>query len=165
MHIKAVSFSGKPENYSTIDKYLSRSAQPNKDNLFWLKKQGVTDIFNFRTMVVPDINFDEEEIVKSLNMKYHSIPSITRNPKEENVDIFLREMEQITKSGGKAHIHCKAGADRTGMYAYIYKTIKGIGKRHENQAEMIRMGHNTKLYPDLLPWVNKLINKLLDFNK
>ena len=162
MQVNAINFKGKPENYCIVDDYLSRSAQPNKEDFAWLKEQGVTDIFNFRTMVVSAIDFDEEEIVKSLKMEYHSIPSITRNPKEENVKIFLKEMEQITKSGGKAHAHCKAGADRTGMYVYIYKSIKSIGKRLENQAEMIRLGHNTKLYPDLLPWVNKLINKLLN---
>ena len=160
MKISAINFKGKPWNYSVIDNCLSRSAQPNKEDFIWLKEQGVTDVFNFLTMIDPGVDFNEEELVKSLGMRYHNIPTITMCPNEEKVDIFLKEMEQISKNGGKAHIHCKAGADRTGMYAYIYKSIKGIGGRVDNLIEMINMGHNLELYPDLLPWANKLINKL-----
>lgn|GEM_PF-6005523 len=47
------------------------------------------------------------------------------------------------------------------MYAYIYKSLKGIGSRLGNQIEMIRMGHNAKVFPDLLPWTDQLINKIL----
>ena len=165
MKIAPISFQGKPDNYSKIDKYLSRSAQPNKEDFVWLKEQGVTDVFNFRTMYVPAVDYNEEEIVESLGMKYHNIPSITRAPSEENVDVFLKEVDKIIEAGGKAHIHCKAGADRTGMYSYIYKSVKGIGESVENQLEMVKMGHNLKLYPDLLPWANNLIKKILKYGK
>ena len=50
-------FKVKPDNYKKIDQYLSRSAQPTLKELKWLKKQGVTDIINLRTMEVPDIYF------------------------------------------------------------------------------------------------------------
>ena len=55
-----IKFAGKPDNYSVIDKFVSRSAQPKKEDLKWLKELGVTDIVNFRTMYTPDINFDEK---------------------------------------------------------------------------------------------------------
>ena len=58
--LSQVNFFGKPENYKVIDKYLSRSAQPQKEDFKWLREQGVTDLFNFRTMHTPDVNFDEE---------------------------------------------------------------------------------------------------------
>ena len=160
MNIKSITFTGMPSNYSVINKTVSRSAQPLKNDFAWLKSQGVTDVINFRTMHVKAVDFDEQEVVEKLGMKYHNIPSITMYPKEESVRTFLDIMEGIEKSGGKAHIHCKAGADRTGMYAYIYKSIKDIGNKLENQIEMIAMGHNQKLYPDLLPWTDSLINKL-----
>ncbi len=161
MKVFPINFTGKPENYAIIDSCVSRSAQPQKEDFLWLKEQGVTDIFNFRTMYVPALDFNEEEIVKTLGMKYHNIPSVTFHPSEEKVATFLNEVEEVANNGGKAHIHCKAGADRTGMYAYIYKSIKNIGSRLGNQIEMISMGHNLELYPDLLPWTNNIINKLL----
>lgn len=159
--LSTINFLGKPQNYSVIDNVLSRSAQPQKEDFSWLKEQGVTDVFNFRTMYVPGLNFDEKNEVEKLGMKYHNIPSVTKFPKERNIDRFLKEVEDVRQNGGKAHIHCKAGADRTGMYSYIYKSIKNIGSRSGNQIEMIRLGHSLELYPDLLPWTNNFINKLL----
>ena len=161
MQIHPITFHGIPKNYAKITNTLSRSAQPMKEDLVWLKEQGVTDIINFRTMTVPGIDFDEKTVTESLGMKYHNIPSSTRNPKEENIAEFLNTVDSIEKSGGKTHVHCRAGSDRTGMYVYIYKALKGIGDRLANQNEMISMGHNQRLYPDLLPWINKYINGLL----
>lgn len=150
-----------PNNYARINNTLSRSAQPLKEDFAWLKEQGVTDIINFRTMYDPAIDYDEKAFVESLGMKYHNIPSVTRRPEEENIAKFLDIVNNVEKNGGKTHIHCKAGADRTGMYAYIYKSLKGIGCRFGNQVEMIKMGHRFRLYPNLLPWTNKYINKML----
>ena len=161
MSVQPVSLLYPPKNYLKIDNVVSRSAQPRKENWAWLKEQGVTDVFNFRTMYVSGVDFDEKTEVEALGMKYHNIPSVTRHPKAENVDRFLKEIEEVAAKGGKAHIHCKAGADRTGMYSYIYKSVKGIGDRLQNQREMISMGHNRALYPKLLSWTNELINKLL----
>lgn len=154
-------FKGKPDNYGIIDSSVSRSAQPKQEDFAWLKKQGVTDIINFRTMFVSGNSFNEEDEVRKLGIRYHNIPSYTRNPKEENVNLFLNLVDEITKAGGKIHIHCKAGADRTGLYSFIYKSIKGIGNLIENEKEWIEYGHNTKLYPDLRDWAKNFIkNKL-----
>lgn len=150
-------FKGKPDNYAVIDNYVSRSAQPKLEDLHWLKEQGVTDIFNFRTMYAPDINYNEQQEAERLGIKYHSIPSYTRHPKEENIDLFLKEVEEVKKNGGKAHIHCKAGADRTGMYAFIYKMKNGLGTLSKNQAEWFEHGYHYKLYPDLMEWAKNLV--------
>lgn len=153
-------FKGMPDNYTKIDDIVSRSAQPKKEDFKWLKEQGVTDIFNFRTMYAPAIDFSEQETVETLGMKYHNIPSVTKNPKEENVSMFLNQIEEITANKGKAHIHCKAGADRTGMYSFIYKMIKGIGTLSENKAEWLSRGHNTTLYPNLMQWAEDFVKKI-----
>ena len=160
MRIFGISFKGQPANYAVIDKTVSRSAQPMKEDFYWLKEQGVTDIVNFRTQFVPAIDFDEKGLVEELGMKYHNIPSVTRKPKAANIRKFLSIANAVEKQGGKVHIHCKAGADRTGMYAFIYKYIKGLGTKAENTEEMIRMGHHYKLYGEILPWIYKFISGL-----
>ena len=158
-------FQGQPRNYAVVDKYLSRSAQPEKEDLSWLKEQGVTDIFNFRTMTVSAIDYDEKTEVEKLGMRYHHIPSITRKPQEANVENFLSQMKEIASNKGKAHIHCKAGADRTGMYALIYKSLHKIGFWDLNKLEMISKGHFFMKYPNVIPWAEKYINKNLLFIK
>ena len=148
--LSAINFYGKPKNYGVLDKYVSRSSQPQKEDFLWLKEHGVTDVFNFRTMHKPDVDFDEEAVVKSLGMNYHQIPSITRDPKEENIDLFLKKVEEVKKRGGKVHIHCKAGADRTGMYAFIYKMLNNIDTKAQNLAEWFKHRLHYKRYPQLL---------------
>ena len=160
MRICQVCFKGMPSNYSKIDNTLSRSAQPMAEDFIWLKKQGVTDIVNFRTMIVSGVEFDEKTTVESLGMKYHTIPSITSKPEVKNVKDFLDLAQNVANKNGKLHIHCKAGADRTGMYAFIYKSIQNIGTVIENEKEWIARGHNLDRYPDLRSWAKNLVTKL-----
>lgn len=160
MFISAVNFYGKPDNYGVIDKYLSRSAQPEPEDFKWLKEHGVSDVINFRTMIEPGSEISEKETVEALNMKYHHIPSYTRSPDEKNIKTFLDTMENIISNNGKAHIHCKAGADRTGMYAFIYKMLKGIGTLEQNKKEWLDFGHHYKLYPDLIGWTEEFVRNI-----
>lgn len=102
--IQLIYFTGKPKNYSKIDDVVSRSAQPQKEDFSWLKKQGVTDIFNFRTMTVSGLNFDEKQEVENLGMKYHNIPSITNKPNENNIDSFLRQIDKVKQNVVGKHI-------------------------------------------------------------
>lgn len=149
-------FRGKPNNYAKIDDVVSRSAQPREEDFIWLKNQGVTDIINFRTMVDPAQDFDEKTVVEKLGMKYHNIPTITPKPNEEGVNGFLSLVDSIISRGGKAHIHCKAGADRTGMYAFIYKGVKGLGSIIDNEKEWLAFGHNHERFPNLINWAKGL---------
>lgn len=159
MKVSAESFKGKPHNYLQIDNTVSRSAQPDAQDFVWLKNHGVTDIINFRTMVKPNLNFDEKTVVEKTGMKYHSLPSITIYPDENNIKTFLNIVDSVKKSNGKVHIHCKAGADRTGMYSLIYKQINNIGDFSANKAEMLKMGHHDNLYPDLLHWIEAFLKR------
>ena len=147
----------KPENYQKIDQTLSRSAQISKSNIRWLKEKGVTDIINFRTMNVADIRFDEKSYAENMGITYHSIPSVSLYPKQENVGKFLDIVEGVKKKGGKAHIHCKQGADRTGMYSYIYERFNNIGTPKENRDEMIKHEWHRDKYPHMVEWAETFV--------
>ncbi len=160
MKVLKITFQGKPKNYAKIDKYISGSAQPGNADFKWLKNQGVTDIINFRTMHAPEIDFNEKEIVEKNGMKYHNIPTVSSAPQETAVKRFLTLINGIIEKGGKAHIHCKAGADRTGMYSFIYKQLNHIGTTAENEREWIQKGHDIKRYPHMIKWAKETIKKL-----
>lgn len=153
-------FKAMPKNYVQIDNYISRSAQPDKEDFLWLKEQGVTDVINFRTLVVEKIDFNEEQEVKKVGLTYHSIPSVTRHPKEENILRFLDIIEKVKAQAGKVHIHCMAGADRTGMYAFIYKVLNKIGTIADNEKEWLERGHNIRLYPNLRNWTKDFMKTI-----
>jgi len=144
-------------NYGRIDDFISRSAQPEKNDFVWLKEQGITDIINFRTMFITGLTFDEADEVRRLGMKYHFIPTITREPSDTKVLEVLALITKIKNAGGKIHLHCKAGADRTGMYAFIYKAINGLGTIAENEQEWLKYGHNTRKYPNLINWAKNFL--------
>ena len=163
MRIQSISntlFKSKPNNYAKIDEHVSRSAQPLKEDLTWLKEQGVTDVINFRTMYAPAVDFDEAEELKKLGIRYHNIPTVTMKPNEEKIHTFLGIIDNVIANNGKAHIHCKAGADRTGMYAFVYKAVKNIGTIAENEVEWLKFGHNKKLYPNLQSWTKEFVKNL-----
>ncbi len=154
-------FKGKPENYAKIDYYLSRSAQPMRDDFIWLKNRGVTDIINFRTMHNPKLDFDEKTVVESLGMKYHNIPTTSAAPEENKIFAFLELIQSIKNNQGKAHLHCKAGADRTGMYSFIYKGVNKIGDIRQNEVEWLMHGHRQERYPEMISWAENILQKLI----
>ncbi|MBO5434675.1 tyrosine-protein phosphatase [bacterium] len=158
--ISHISFQGKPNNYGIVNERLTRSAQPLPEDFSWLKDDGVTDVINLRTNTDTSILFDEATETKKLGMKYHNIAINHRNPTEKNIVDFLDLMKTVEKNKGKAHIHCLEGRDRTGLCAFIYKGIKGIGSVAENEAEWLKYGHNVERYPNLRNWAKTLLTKL-----
>lgn len=154
-----ISFYGQPKNYAKIDSFVSRSAQPKREDIFWLKEQGITDIINFRTMMRVGVNFDEKAEAERLGLNYHQISSVSAKPNEETVFSFIRLVEKIKLKGGKIHIHCMAGADRTGMYSFIYKMMHGIGTLEENKTEWLSRGLHTERYPELMQWAENFVKK------
>lgn len=154
-----LTFEAKPKNFAKIDETISRSAQPSTGDFIWLKEQGITDIINLCTKIKSDSMPSEQKTVEELGMKYHNIPTITFKPTEKKVQKFLRLIDSIKEKNGKIHVHCKAGADRTGMYVFIYKALQRQGTLAENEAEWLSFGHNTKLFPNLRMWAKEFIKK------
>lgn len=158
--IQSLTFLGKPEKYAEVNKSLSRSAQPLPEDLPWLKEQGVTDIINLRTMTDKSILFDEGAESEKLGMKYHNVAIYHRNPTEKNLTDFLEIMDDVEKKGGKAHIHCLEGKDRTGLCAFVYKGLRGIGTLAQNEAEWLSFGHDFVRYPNLRGWAKEFLQKI-----
>lgn len=155
-----ITLAKKPENYKKIDELVSRSAMPTSaKNIKWLKKQGVTDIINFRLSGSLAKGGREREIAEKYGMRYHHIPTDIKHPSEKQVGQFLDIVDGVEKEGGKVHIHCRIGADRTGMYSWIYKQKHGIGEMAENEKEMHSLGHNNLELPSLINWVKDYLYK------
>ena len=70
-------------------------------------------------------------------------------------------MEGVKNKNGKVHIHCRQGADKTGMYAYIYERLNKIGTPFENYKEFLKHGWHFQRYPHLAIWAESFIASLL----
>ncbi len=151
MKISKIPFLGTPTKYDKIDNYVSRSGQPKKDDFEWLKSQGVTDVLSLRKSIIID-GLDEKQIVNSLGMTYHHIPSTSKTPDEKSILKFLNLTQHIREQGRKLHIHCMEGVDRTGLYSFMYKEFNNIGTSKENIVEWIKKGLHLERYPKLISW-------------
>jgi protein tyrosine phosphatase (PTP) superfamily phosphohydrolase (DUF442 family) len=155
-----ITIAKKPNNYKRIDELVSRSAMPNTEkNMKWLKKQGVTDIVNFRISGSMKNGRREREVAEKYGIRYHHIPTDVKHPSERQVGEFLDIVEGVENSGGKLHLHCRWGADRTGMYSWIYKQKHGLGEMAENEKEMHCLGHDCVELPSLINWVKDYLYK------
>lgn len=163
MKINSVSFTGyyKPHNFKRIDDHVMRSAQPEAEEIVWLKKNNnLSDIINFRTLVVPATDFNEKKLADALYIQYHSIPTETQKPRLKDVKHFLKIIDDVKKNNGQVLIHCKAGADRTGFYSLIYKVLNGLDNFDNAVKEMLEMGYHQDRYPFLIDIAKDFLKKL-----
>ena len=111
-------------------------------------------------MIAPSLNFNEEQTVQKLKMNYHNIPSISKLPNSKNVGKFLNIIDDVKKRNGRVHIHCKQGADRTGMYAYIYERLNNIGTEGSRIIELFKHGYHFERYPKLIDWAMNFVKQV-----
>ena len=111
-------------NIWKIDNNLLRSAQPSPFLLLKLKNDGIKTIINLRGARNDLVDQMERRVCKNLNLKLiefklHSRGAPTIDQIKNSKKIF-KEIEY------PALIHCKSGADRTGIMAALYLISKGV---------------------------------------
>jgi uncharacterized protein (TIGR01244 family) len=107
-------------NFTLVNDQFCTGGQPKLEALEKLKTEGVKSILNLRTP--PEHRAaDEEAKAKELGLKYFNIPVIYREPKDEQVDLFL----QITDDPANRPmlIHCTA-AVRVGAFWMIRRVLR-----------------------------------------
>jgi protein tyrosine/serine phosphatase len=120
-----------------------RSAQMDRDELeYYIKKYNIKSILNLRGEN-PDASWYREELEVSAkqNVKHYDIAlSASREPTGKDVQ---RLMEIFKSAPRPILIHCKGGADRSGLVAAMWKVI--VDKRlksEEGKQLSILYGHN-----------------------
>jgi len=114
-------------NFQKVDDHVYRGAQPTEDGFKDLAKLGIKTIVDLR-LIGEHSQADEERIVSNLGMRYVSIPMKgLSTPKEEQVAAVQALFNDA--NAGPVFVHCKRGADRTGMVVAVYR----INNRWENR--------------------------------
>lgn len=123
-----ITFKKLPNKYRKIDEYLIRGPHPTFCDLFKLKKEGVTQIYDFRHKSIHGVKWLEKLTCNLLGIKY------TRKPYSNLYGEYptIQEFEQIThtvaqngKQGGKTLFHCNSGRHRTAHMSAFYELTKG----------------------------------------
>ena len=115
-------------NFQKVDDHVYRGGQPSDAGFMDLSKLGVKTVIDLR-QTGEHSQADEEKIVTGLGMRYVSIPMKGMStPKDQQVEAVLALFND-TKNG-PVFVHCKRGADRTGMVVAVYRISND---RWENQ--------------------------------
>lgn len=104
-------------NFDQVDARLYRSAQPNVDGVAALAARGVKTIINLR--LADDVMPGEETSARAHGIAYKNIPLAgVGRPTDEQVNTVLALIDSSTPP---VLVHCKRGADRTGMMVACYR--------------------------------------------
>jgi protein tyrosine phosphatase (PTP) superfamily phosphohydrolase (DUF442 family) len=122
---------GLPNLYKVCDS-LYRGALPTAEGLQELKKLGVRTVVDLR-----EPNGDQATMAQ-LGLTYEHIPMTAFRVKDEHVVQFLR----IAGAADRAPIfvHCKRGADRTGLMSAVYRIAFQGWTKEQAIAEMTHGG-------------------------
>jgi len=107
-------------NFVRVNKQFCTGGQPRLEHVEMLKKEGVKSIINLRQ---PSEHRAEEEEAKAkeLGLRYFNIPVTTGNPKDEQVDEFLKITDDVENL--PVFIHCTA-AIRVGAFWMIRRVLR-----------------------------------------
>ena len=118
---------GLPNFHKVSDVYY-RGAEPDAAGFRELKAMGIKTVIDLRFF-----HSDKKEI-KDIGLGYEKIRFNTWHPEDEDVVKFLKIM--IDKSKQPVFVHCRRGADRTGMMTAIYRMAIQNWPKEEALKEM-----------------------------
>ncbi len=117
-------------NFGRVTENLYRGGQPTSDGFNELRAMGMEMIVNFRDDRAEMAT--EKHQVESLGIKYVGIPwSANHHPSSAQIVEFLDLVRANPKT--KIFVHCRRGADRTGVMIAAYR----IAVEHKPVAEAV----------------------------
>lgn len=106
-------------NFQKVDDKVYRGAQPTEEGFKELAAKGIKTVVDLRE-IGEHSQADEQKIVTDLGMHYVSIPMHGLSEPKENL---VAAVEKIFNDPdqGPVFVHCKRGADRTGLVVAVYR--------------------------------------------
>ena len=106
------------KNFYQVDAHVYRGAQPTDEGFKNLAKIGVETVIDLRE--TDERARAEEKVVRATGMKYVNVPMTGLTPPTEaEITRILGIFED--KATGPVFVHCRRGADRTGVVVASYR--------------------------------------------
>ena len=128
-------------NLYQVSPVLYRSAQPGIDGLEILNQQLARRYgmpMEIKTVISLRNNAGDGTLVKPVGVRYEQIRFDTWHVKDEDVKRFLQLVRDPKNQ--PVLLHCKHGADRTGMMVAIYRIVEQGWSKEAAIAEMTQGG-------------------------
>jgi len=105
-------------NFGRVNDHFYRGAQPTTDGFAHLRDLGIGTVV--RLSLGEEGAAAERTVLESLGMRFIALPwSSVHDPRPEQIVSFLGFVK--THPAEKIFVHCKAGADRTGVFVALYR--------------------------------------------
>ena len=146
------------DNFGRVNAQLYRGGQPDGAGFAQLKKLGVDIVV--RLSLGEEGAAAEKEQVEALGMQFVAIPwSTAREPEREKVVAFVGLMRDHPQQ--KVFVHCKRGADRTGVFIAAYRIAFDHWTPTQAMAEMNAFHYHYIFLPHLQRYVEAFPHWLL----
>lgn len=122
-------------NLARVSDHLYRGGQPDTDGFVALEQMGIRTVVSLRVF-----NVDGSRL-RGRDFRYVHISFKAYHPEDEDVLEFLQVVSD--PANWPVFVHCKWGADRTGMMIAAYRMVVDGWSCDEAVDEMHRMGFNT----------------------
>ncbi len=119
-------------NLHKVSDDLYRGAQPTPEGIKELETLGVKTVINLRD------GDTDRRILTDSGLAYELIPMTAWKPHDDDVVQFLRTVTDESRL--PAFVHCRRGADRTGMMVAIYRIAVQGWDKEQAIAEMTQGG-------------------------
>ena len=136
-------------NFHRVTENLYRGAQPSTEGMRELAKMGIKTVVNLRLM-----HSDRDEI-GSLPLQYVHIHAEAWDPDWDEIVRFLRVA--VDERRRPVFVHCKHGADRTGLMCAAYRVAVCGWSKEEAIEEMTEGGFGFHaIWDDIVPYIRKM---------
>jgi protein tyrosine/serine phosphatase len=109
---------GGVNNFGRMNDHLYRGAQPTSAGFARLRAMGIETVV--RLSLGEEGSAAERAVVEALGMRFVSLPwSSVHDPNADQVVAFLTLIKEDPDR--RIFVHCKAGADRTGVFVALYR--------------------------------------------
>ncbi len=143
-----INLTGVPNFYKVSDN-LYRGAQPNEEGFRQLQKLGIKTVVNLRS------SHSDRDKLKGTNLDYEEIPMRAWHAKDEDVVKFLKIAADANRSS--VFVHCKRGADRTGMMCAVYRVAVQDWSKDEAIGEMTKGDYGFySIWQNIIHYIQKL---------
>jgi len=118
---------GLPNLHKVTDEYY-RGAQPTAEGMRELRRMGIKTVVNLRSL-----HSDRDELGDT-DLAYEHIAMQAWDPDEEEVVAFLKIVTDKRRT--PVFVHCRHGADRTGLMTAVYRVVVCGWKKEDAIREM-----------------------------
>lgn len=123
---------GGVNNLYKVDDNLYRSEQPNAQGFKSLEAFGVKTVVSLRASKI------YAKAASGTNLNPISIPIVTWEIVDEDV---AKALSSIKNSEAPIFMHCRHGADRTGLIMALHRVIYQVCSKEEAKDEMLNIGY------------------------